>query len=140
MPVPDLSKYLEGYKGLESKLESLGDGDPVDLLIPFPLGSVIETKGRITIEFNELTAFCPWTRFPDQGSLIVKYKPNRVLLELKSFKYYLLAFRDRHITQEHLAVKILDDLCSTLNPDDLSVTLDYMPRGGLHTVIELHVP
>lgn len=136
MPVPDLSEYLDQYRLLEKQLEELGDGDPIELLVTFPLGQAVE--GTIVIDFNELTAFCPWTRFPDQGRLVVEYKPGTDLLELKSFKYYLLSFRDRHITQEHLAVKILVDLQSVLRPAQIRVILDYMPRGGLHTVIELN--
>jgi 7-cyano-7-deazaguanine reductase len=139
MQIPDLSGYQEAYRNLEHELETLGDNDPATLLISFPMGDSNRVQvTSITCTFEELTAFCPWTRFPDQGTLVINYTPGDKLLELKSLKYYLLAFRDRHITQEHLCQKIAEDLQVELAPQQLHVTLDYMPRGGIHTVIALN--
>jgi len=131
--IPDISNLLESYKDLENLLED-NQGDPANLLMAFPLGKAGESEALVRIKYGELTAFCPWTRFPDQGSIHVTYGPNETLLELKSFKYYLLSFREEHITQEHLAQKVYHDLYEVLQPRSLEVTLDYMPRGGLHTV------
>lgn len=142
MEVPNLDEYLAPYRELEDKLAALKPtDDPATLLVKFPLAKVGDAPiyGKITCEYNELTAYCPWTSFPDQGSLKLAYVPNKSLLELKSFKYYLLAFRDRHITQEHLAQKIHSDIRNLLFPVSISVVLDYMPRGGLHTVFKLGV-
>lgn len=135
--IPELGQYMDLYKSLDSAFES-SNGDPLELLLSFPLAqSAFKTVPHVQIQFDELTAFCPWTKFPDQGSILIEYIPNNKLLELKSFKYYLLAFRDTHITQEHLAQKIHNDLMMELMPLSLKVVLDYMPRGGLHTVITL---
>lgn len=145
MLLPDLSEYIDDYKALESKLEALGpDDDPASLLVSFPLATfqgnqagTIPLSRLVRCEYDELTAYCPWTRFPDQGSIQMQYFPSKNLLELKSYKFYLLAFRERHITQEHLAQKIYDDLFALLTPLRLQVTLDYMPRGGIHTTFTL---
>ena len=39
------------------------------------------------------------------------------------------------IVQEHAANRILEDLVSVCQPRRMTVTLDYKPRGGLHTVV-----
>lgn len=145
MDIPDLTSYLEDYRFLEHKLETLTDqDDPADLLIAFPLASYngndakdIPLGRTVSISYNELTALCPWTRFPDQGSIEIRYLPNKLILELKSAKYYFLSFRERHITQEHLCQKIYEDFWNLLAPLRLEVVLDYLPRGGLHTVVTL---
>ena len=136
---PDLSELMSRYKGLDSQYENDITGDPANLLISFPLGIGNHSDSNIVIRYDELTAICPWTRFPDQGTIVVEYTPDNLLLELKSFKYYLLSFRGEHITQEHLAQKVHEDLREVLAPLRLKVTLDYMPRGGLHTVFVLEM-
>jgi len=143
MVIPDISELQDAYRGIDDAYTRLTKGpfapeDAKELLIAFPRGEA--PSSLVTIEFHELTAICPWTAMPDQGSIHVQYEPTRVLLELKSFKYYLLAFRDMHITQEHLAQLIYADLLESLDPASLYVKLDYMPRGGLHTVYELPSP
>jgi 7-cyano-7-deazaguanine reductase len=141
MEFTNLDAYLEPYHQLEDKLASLGEEDPSGLLIAFPLAITKPRRyGDVTCSFDELTAFCPWTKFPDQGSIHLNYRPRDVLLELKSFKYYLLAFRNWHITQEHLAQKIFEDLMTILAPVKMEVVLDYMPRGGIHTVFKVEFP
>jgi 7-cyano-7-deazaguanine reductase len=136
----DITKDLQGpYKDLDMQFHNLGDADPALLLITFPLMPGIRTRHLVTCEYEELTALCPWTDMPDQGKMVVKYTPKATLLELKSFKYYLLAFRDRHISQEHLALKIHHDLRVALATDYVKVVLDYWPRGGIHTVFEVGV-
>ena len=136
--VPDLTDYMEQYKGLDKQLGEEMD-DPAHLLISFPLGITKQRDSNIVIQYDELTAYCPWTSFPDQGTIVVEYTPSDLLLELKSFKYYLLTFRSEHITQEHLAQKVFTDLLELLAPVRLKITLDYMPRGGLHTVFVLEL-
>ncbi|MSQ10464.1 MAG: NADPH-dependent 7-cyano-7-deazaguanine reductase QueF [Dehalococcoidia bacterium] len=95
---------------------------------------------EIVISTDEFTAVCPWTGLPDQGTLIVKYLPGRSLLELKSFKYYLLSYRSVGIVQEHAANRILDDAARVCAPQRMEVTLDYLPRGGLRTVVTARYP
>lgn len=93
------------------------------------------TQTEVKIDTNEFTAVCPWTGLPDQGTLIVSYVPGPRLVELKSFKYYLLSYRDVGIVQEHAANRILRDLVALCEPVRMTVTLDFNVRGGLHTVV-----
>jgi 7-cyano-7-deazaguanine reductase len=57
-----------------------------------------------------------------------------VLIELRSFKYYLLSYRNIGIYQEHAVNRILEDLVRSAKPKWMKVTADYRIRGGVHTV------
>ena len=91
--------------------------------------------GEVTIDTDEFTAVCPWTGLPDFGTLTVVYEPGPSCVELKSFKYYILSYRDVGIVQEHAAHRILNDLVALCRPVRMTVTLDYKVRGGLHTSV-----
>ena len=90
---------------------------------------------EVVIDMNEFTAVCPWTGLPDFGSMVIKYVPDRLCLELKSLKYYLLSYTGVGIVQEHAANRILNDLVVVCQPVAMTVTLDYNVRGGLHTTV-----
>ena len=98
-----------------------------------------ESGAEVVIDTDEFTAVCPWTRLPDFGTLTVSYVPNKLCLELKSLKYYLLSYSGVEIVQEHAANKILEDLASACNPFKMSVRLDYKIRGGLHTTVKVEL-
>ena len=98
-----------------------------------------ESGAEVVIDTDEFTAVCPWTRLPDFGTLTVSYIPNKLCLELKSLKYYLLSYTGVEIVQEHAANKILEDLASACNPFKMSVKLDYKIRGGLHTTVKVEL-
>ena len=98
-----------------------------------------ESGAEVVIDTDEFTAVCPWTRLPDFGNLTVSYIPNKLCLELKSLKYYLLSYTGVEIVQEHAANKILEDLASACNPFKMSVKLDYKIRGGLHTTVKVEL-
>jgi 7-cyano-7-deazaguanine reductase len=88
----------------------------------------------INITTDEFTAVCPWSGLPDYATIRVDYTPGKVILELRSFKYYLLSYRNVGIYQEHLVNRILEDLTNTIRPKWIKVSADYKVRGGIHTV------
>ena len=105
-----------------------------DLLMAFEYeypGSSTE----VLIDTDEFTAVCPWTGLPDFGTLKVRYVPNKLCIELKSMKYYLLSFTGVGVVQEHAANIILNDLKNVCEPISMSVELDYKIRGALHTSV-----
>lgn len=89
----------------------------------------------VAIDTDEFTAVCPWSGLPDFGSVRIEYIPRTAILELRSFKYYLLSYRNAGIYQEHLANRILEDLTRVASPQWMRVTVDYRIRGGIHTVV-----
>jgi len=108
------------------------DAIDVDVLesIPFDYpGSATE----VVYETEEFTCVCPWSGLPDFARLVIRYVPNRHLVELKSLKYYLTSYRNVGILQEHAVNRILRDLVQLLKPASMVVEAYYVERGGLRT-------
>ena len=65
---------------------------------------------RIEISLPEFTAVCPKTGLPDHGSITLCYVPDKLCLELKSLKMYMLAYRNLGIFQENVVNRFLEDV------------------------------
>ena len=89
----------------------------------------------ITINCPEFTSVCPKTGLPDFGTIIIEYIPNKLCIELKSLKYYLLDYRNKGIFYESVINKILDDLTKVLKPRQMTVTGNFSARGGISTSV-----
>jgi 7-cyano-7-deazaguanine reductase len=89
----------------------------------------------IDITAPEFTCHCPRSGYPDFATIRVRYVPDRSIVELRSFKLYLNAYRDRAIAHEAAANRILDDMVELLAPRWMELTADFAPRGNVHTVI-----
>ena len=86
-------------------------------------------------ETSELSALCPFTSHPDFYTLIITYKPDKLLIELKSFKLYIEKFRNLRTTHETLLNIIFEDFKSLLSPKFLRVELQVNIRGGIKTTL-----
>jgi len=93
---------------------------------------------QITIRMPEYTSICPKTGLPDHGAITIQYEPRKLCLELKSFKMYLLAYRNLGIFYENAVNRILRDIVDAVTPAWCRVTGDFTPRGGLTTSVEAH--
>ncbi|MBI3590219.1 MAG: NADPH-dependent 7-cyano-7-deazaguanine reductase QueF [Candidatus Melainabacteria bacterium] len=89
----------------------------------------------VTITCPEFTSVCPKTGLPDFGTIIIEYIPDKLCVELKSLKYYLLNYRNQGIFYEYVINKILDDLNNALNAKEISVTGNFTARGGITTTV-----
>jgi len=94
----------------------------------------------IDLTTDELTCICPKTGLPDFATVKILYKPNQKCLELKSFKYYLMFYRNIGIFNEHLTNKILDDVVKSCQPRWVKVEVTMKPRGGIQTVVTAEAP
>ncbi len=88
----------------------------------------------INIDTDEFTAVCPWSGLPDFAAIRIDYIPDKLIIELRSLKYYLLSYRNVGIYQEHLVNRLLEDLVRCAKPKWMKVAADYKVRGGIHTV------
>jgi len=95
-----------------------------------------EGEHWITISTPELTAICPFSDYPDFGSVEIKYVPDAKCLELKSFKLYINAFRDVKIFHESLTELIFHDFLKTVQPKKAKIIVDMNVRGNVKTVCE----
>lgn len=90
---------------------------------------------EIEISSPEFTSVCPKTALPDHGTITLHYMPDEQCLELKSYKMYLLAYRNIGIFQENATNRILQDVVRACKPVWASVTGEFTPRGGIYSKI-----
>ena len=139
LKMPTIKELRESYLALgEGSGPAPGPTEPEEIDGSVPMCFDYEYPGsnaEVAIDTDEFTAVCPWTDLPDYGTLTVRYVPDRLVIELKSLKYYLLQYRGVGIVQEHAANRILADLVAAARPVSMTVELDYKVRGGLHTAV-----
>jgi 7-cyano-7-deazaguanine reductase len=90
---------------------------------------------EIEIVVPEFTSVCPKTGLPDFGKLTLRYTPDKLCLELKSFKMYVLAYRNLGIFYENVVNRFLRDVVAAAKPVNATVTGEFTPRGGLHAKV-----
>jgi 7-cyano-7-deazaguanine reductase len=90
---------------------------------------------EIEIVVPEFTSVCPKTGLPDFGKLTLRYTPDRLCLELKSLKMYLLAYRNLGIFYENAVNRFLRDVVQAARPVSATVIGEFTPRGGIQSKI-----
>lgn len=95
---------------------------------------------EIRIEIPEFTSVCPKTGLPDFGTLTIVYEPKALVLELKSLKEYVLAYRNLGIFYENVVNRVLEDVVAACRPVRASVKGEFNPRGGLLSTVEARYP
>ena len=83
----------------------------------------------------EFTCVCPMTGQPDFATIRIRYVPGRWLVELKSLKLYMWAYRNEGAFHEDVTNRILADLVALLAPRRMEVVGDWNVRGGIKTVV-----
>ena len=91
---------------------------------------------EITITIPEYTSICPKTGLADFGTITIRYLPDQLCVELKSLKYYILAYRNLGIFYENAVNRILNDLVKACRPVWATVTGEFNVRGGMKSSIE----
>ena len=79
----------------------------------------------------EFTSLCPITGQPDFALLVLDYVPGPYLVESKSLKLYLGAFRNEGVFHEDCTVGIAQRLVRELQPKWLRIAGYWYPRGGM---------
>jgi len=88
----------------------------------------------ISISTPEFTAICPFSDYPDFGSVEICYVPDKKCLELKSFKLYINAFRDIKVFHETITEIIFEDFLKAVKPKKAKILVDMNVRGNIKTV------
>ena len=88
----------------------------------------------------EFTSVCPLTGQPDFATVTITYVPDESIVELKSLKLYLWSYRDEGAFHEDVTNRILDDLVAALAPRRMTVTTDWLVRGGITTTVQASHP
>ncbi len=79
----------------------------------------------------EFTSICPVTGQPDFAHLVIDYLPAAWIVESKSLKLYLTAFRNHGAFHEDCTVAIAKRLVDLLGPKWLRIGGYWYPRGGI---------
>lgn len=79
----------------------------------------------------EFTSLCPVTGQPDFAHLVIDYVPDERLVESKSLKLFLGAFRNHGAFHEDCTVYIGKRLVEVLAPQWLRIGGYWYPRGGM---------
>ena len=119
----------------EALLKNIERPDTIDPGVLQVLDYAYRTQRDIEIKIDqpEFTSLCPISGLPDFGRIVIHYKPNDKIVELKSLKYYLLQYRSVGIFYEHVVNRILEDLVSFVRPKFMEVVGTFTPRGGITT-------
>ena len=95
---------------------------------------------EIVMSMPEFTGIGTRTGLPDFAVLTLTYVPNKVCLELKSFKEYLLAYRNKGIFHENVVNKVAADLVKAIKPRNLKLEGKFNARGGIQTTVVREYP
>lgn len=79
----------------------------------------------------EFTSLCPMTGQPDFAHIVIDYIPGESLVESKSLKLFLAAFRNHGAFHEDCSVYIAKRLVDLLSPKWLRIGAYWYPRGGI---------
>ncbi|HEX2896945.1 MAG TPA: preQ(1) synthase [candidate division Zixibacteria bacterium] len=90
---------------------------------------------EIVMAYPEFSCICPKTGLPDLATLTLTYVPDKLCLELKSFKEYLLVYRNKGIFHENVVNKVMDDIIKAVKPRRLKLEGKFNSRGGIQTTV-----
>ncbi len=79
----------------------------------------------------EFTSICPVTGQPDFAHLVIDYVPDAWIIESKSLKLYLSAYRDHGAFHEACTIAVARDICRAAEPKWLRIGGYWYPRGGI---------
>lgn len=79
----------------------------------------------------EFTSLCPKTGQPDFAHIVIDYIPRLHILESKSLKLYLHAFRNHGAFHEDCTIAIAKRIVEAIEPVWLRIGGFWYPRGGI---------
>ncbi len=107
---------------------------------PCPDQDTWRENGVIRIIFPEFTCMCPRTGYPDFASIDLYYLPDKLCIELKSWKLYLNAFRMIGTFHETVTSHLFKVVQKLVAPKWAVVAGDFFPRGNVNTTVLFETP
>jgi len=117
---------------------TLPQGDSLDELaievdVYQPTSALLTVNKHVFIEelvfSNLFRSNCPVTSQPDWGTVSIQYKGARI--ERESLLRYLISFRNHNGFHEDCTEQIYTELVRHAAPEQLSVAINFLRRGGL---------
>jgi len=123
-------KKKSSYEGLQEYIKKLSTPAIETWANKYP-----ERDYTVFLETSEFTCICPKTGLPDFATIKISYMPDKACIELKSFKDYLVSFRQVGIFHEHAVNRIMDDFVKASKPRWALVEGIFNTRGGIRTTV-----
>ena len=123
----------------ETRFQSLSQLGSATAMPASPEEAVLERVANSQTDFGycvrftapEFTSLCPMTGQPDFAHLMIDYVPGDWLVESKSLKLFLGAFRNHGAFHEDCTVMVARRLVDLLDPRWLRIGGYWYPRGGI---------
>lgn len=125
-----MSANKSSYEGLQRNIRNLKTPKIEVWKNQYP-----DKEENVILETSEFTCICPKTGLPDFANIKINYIPDQFCVELKSFKMYLIFYRNVGIFHEHLTNKILDDFVKACKPHFARIEVEMNTRGGIKTTV-----
>ena len=103
---------------------------PVPLIASYPAPEgQAHLLTRLTVpEFSCLT---PGSRIPITGVLFLNYTPDRLCVDLRALRMYVLSFRERQLTEPSCIQEVASVLIRHLDPWWLELIGQFSAREGV---------
>ena len=104
---------------------------PQAAVLDYPPNPYPDTLYLVRFAAPEFTSLCPVTGQPDFAHLVIDYVPGATIVESKSLKLFLGAFRNHAAFHESCTVGIGKRLRDEMRPLWLRIGGYWYPRGGM---------
>ncbi len=122
----------EDYSGLTQLGRTTGvPASPAQAVLERVPNPHKDTRYLVRFACPEFTSLCPLTGQPDFAHLVIDYVPDVWLVESKSLKLYLSAFRNHGAFHEACTLDVGKRLVGLLAPHYLRIGGYWYPRGGM---------
>ena len=125
MSLPPLHPPL--HLGQPSRLPA----SPAEAVLDYVPNPRPGTLYAVRFAVPEFTSLCPVTGQPDFAHLVIDYAPGATIVESKSLKLFLGAFRNHAGFHEDVTVGIAQRLVAEMAPVWLRIGGYWYPRGGI---------
>ena len=113
--------------GYKSKIPEIPDNNILEKI----KNPKIDVDYTVRFTCPEFTSICPVTSQPDFAHIVIDYVPDKFIIESKSFKLYLLGYRNHGAFHEDCTISIAQDIVHLLSPKWLRIGGYWYPRGGI---------
>ena len=104
---------------------------PAEAVLDYVSNPRAGTLYAVRFAVPEFTSLCPVTGQPDFAHLVIDYAPGATIVESKSLKLFLGAFRNHAGFHEDVTVGIAQRLFDEMAPLWLRIGGYWYPRGGI---------
>jgi 7-cyano-7-deazaguanine reductase len=122
-----MSQFTPTHLGEPSALPA----SPEDAILDYPPNPHSGTIYLVRFTAPEFTSLCPVTGQPDFAHLVIDYVPDLRIVESKSLKLFLGAYRNHAAFHEACTVAIGQRLFVEMKPHWLRIGGYWYPRGGI---------